>query len=218
MRKCHILSTWNDRKLFPWSRNTVTWITLIFDIICNAIKSHQFRSILKLYIDWIGWICLYWASKRLFSVPQCLQNIDGFSCEHNPTHSAYLPTHLHFRVFYFHSLVLPRASVDKKPQSSRALLKHCVTTSGSRNSSGAEPYVGLSVHVWPRRICVQHQRNYKSKVWKCSVNVLLRRLFNSNQWFWWFASFTWLQHELASVCFCLSRYSCLFMCWTEPHS
>lgn len=99
----------------------------------------------------IGFVCIAQencsSSKRFFLVAQSLQNIDGFSCERSLTRSAYRLTDLHFCLFYFHSLVLPRASVDKKPQSSRALLKHCARFEKQQRGGASRWIIGACLTV-----------------------------------------------------------------------
>lgn len=96
--------------------------------------------------------------------------------------------------------MLPRASVDTKPRSRRALLKHCVTTSMSTNSSAAEPYVGLSVHVWPRGIRAQHQRVTNPKFGNVLWTFCSAGSSTLNQWFWWFGSFASPHNISLRVC------------------
>lgn len=91
--------------------------------------------------------------------------------------------------------MLPRACVDKKPQSNSGLLwweKHGVTPAYKYQwsvsavqciSGAAEPCVLLFVHVWPQGISCAASKTVKSKVWICFVNTLLHCVLKSNPWF-----------------------------------
>lgn len=109
-------------------------------------------------------------------------------------------------------LVLPRASVDRNPRSSRTVLKHFVTPA-ARQTSAQLSLTVCNLRMFDHRgFACRIKEPEIQKVWICWVSIVLRRLLGSNPRFWWPAYFTSPQHERASVCFSSSRYSCMFMC------
>lgn len=129
--------------------------------------------------------------KKKVLVPQ-----SRFSCEnateHNLTLFAYL-TLLYTLQCVLFSLACASQGMCWQEPTEQPLLNHCVTPAGREASVRLSLNGASSVRACAttRHSCAASKRQ-KSKVWKWFVNVLLRRLLNSNPWSWWPGSFaTW---------------------------